>query len=394
MTPAALYVHVPFCSAKCGYCDFYSHPPAPHQPARLVRALLAELDASPLGARPSLAARTIFIGGGTPTVLPLADFRRLFKALGAIARRDAVPEFTVEVNPATADPEKVAILRDAGVNRISLGAQSFQPAELAVLDRKHAPDDIEKCSNLFDRVHFEHLSLDLIFGIPGQTPESWQDSLRQAVALGADHVACYSLTYEPGTPLHARLAAGAVTPLDDQTEAALYEQAIDTLTAYGFEHYEISNFARPAARCQHNLAYWRNDPYLGVGPSAVSYLDGQRITNIAYTETYIARIDAVRSPVADTERLDPLPAAGELAMLQLRLTDGIDIALFRARTGFDPLVMFDGVIRQHAVGGRLVVTKNAIRLTRAGLLVADSVMADFVAAAAEADGPSLGGSGA
>jgi oxygen-independent coproporphyrinogen-3 oxidase len=379
MVDTGLYVHVPFCRTKCGYCDFYSRVPAAGQPGRYVDAVLAELAGGPAGPGGRVRVRTIFVGGGTPTILPVDELSRLFGVLGELARRDGVSEFTVEANPASLDDAKARVLREAGVNRVSIGVQSFAAQELKTLGRSHQAEDVAPTVRSARRWGFSHVNLDLIFGIPGQTERSWEESLRMAMELGPDHIACYGLTYEPGTPLHRRWVEGALDPCGEETEARMYECAIDTLTSAGFEHYEISNFARPGARCEHNLAYWRNEPYVGLGPAAASYFEGVRTRNVADVEQYIRRIALGQSPVVESERLDAKERAGETAMLQLRLTDGIDRRSFERQTGFDAMALFADVIRSHVAGRRLTVTPTHIRLTRSGLLIADSVMADFIA---------------
>ncbi len=379
MVEAGLYVHVPFCRTKCGYCDFYSRVPAAGQPGRYVDAVLTELADGPAGPDRRVRLRTIFVGGGTPTTLPATELSRLFGVLGELARRDGVFEFTVETNPASLDDARAWALREAGVNRVSIGVQSFAAEELRILDRNHQAEDVAPTVASARRWGFSYINLDLIFGIPGQTQWSWGESLRMAIELGPDHIACYGLTYEPGTPLYRKWAEGALHPCGEETEARMYECAIDTLTSAGFEHYEISNFARPGARCEHNLAYWRNESYVGVGPAAASYLEGVRTRNIADVEQYIRRIALGQSPVVESERLDAKARAAETAMLQLRLTEGIDRRSFERQTGFDAMALFADVIRSHVAGRRLSVTPTHIRLTRSGLLIADSVMADFIA---------------
>ncbi len=379
MTDVGLYIHVPFCRKKCGYCDFCSIVADTDIMHRGVDALLGELDSGPAGIALRGRVRTIFVGGGTPTVLPPAELGRLLQAFKCANRlTDAGPEFTVEANPATLDPTRADLLREAGVSRISIGAQSFDQRELDTLDRSHHPDDVHRTVSIARQVGIKSINLDLIFGIPGQTLSTWASSLEQALALEVNHVSCYGLTYEQGTPLHRRLRRGEIQACDEESEAAMYEYAIDRLTAAGFEHYEVSNFARPGSRCEHNLRYWRNEPYVGIGPSAASYLAGERTQNVADVRQYIERIAAGRSPIATRERLDAKARAGEAAMLRLRLIEGIDRKQFEEKTGFDPMTLFVGAIERHAGDCRISVTDTHIRLTRAGLLIADAVMADFI----------------
>lgn len=381
MTSIGLYVHVPFCLTKCGYCDFCSHVPQPGQPTRLVDALLRELRGSPAGESPSVRVRTAFIGGGTPTTLPFQDATRLLRDIGAIVRRDGATEFTVEANPATLDSGLAELLFESGVNRLSVGVQSFVPAELACLGRKHTPRAVTETLATARACGLSRFNLDLIYGIPGQTLSSWRESIRQAVACDPEHISCYALSYEPGTPLEQARLLGRIVPCDESAEAAMYDLATDHLAEAGFEHYEISNFAKPSARCEHNLGYWRNEPYLGIGPSACSYIDGRRSRTTPDTEDYIQRVAAGRTAVDESEQLNARESAGETAMLALRLIEGLDICWFQTRTGFNPLHLFAQPIRQHLPAGRILVTPSHIRLSRAGLLIADTIIADFLAAA-------------
>lgn len=375
-TAIGLYVHVPFCTRKCGYCDFYSTVAKADQPPALVEALLSELERAVI--RPAHRAETIFVGGGTPTVLPDEPMQRLFGALGQVARSSGTREFTVEANPATLDARKVALLVAAGVDRISLGAQSFNPAELHVLDREHAPADVARSVAIIRAAGIRRLNLDLIFGVPGQTPSSWLDSLDKALALEPEHLACYGLTYEPGTPLHRRRAAGRIRPTDEDLDADLFLLTIDRLAAAGYEQYEISNYARPGGQCLHNLRYWRNLPGVGLGPSAAGYLDGRRYRNVPDTAQYIRRIASGQDAAEDCETLSPLERAGETAMLGLRTLAGIDPDDFRRQTGFELGALFGDIIQAHERAGFLQVVDGRPALTRRGLLIADRIMADFL----------------
>ncbi|MGD8450397.1 MAG: radical SAM family heme chaperone HemW [Phycisphaerae bacterium] len=372
----ALYVHVPFCRTLCGYCDFYSVVAEPGRLESLVVALLDELDRAARALQPRFD--TIFVGGGTPTVLPEPLLRRLLDACARLAAPAADREFTVEANPATVSPGTAAVLAAASVNRVSLGAQSFQPRELLTLQRTHTPEQVAQTVAVCRAAGLDHLSLDLIFGIPGQTLGSWRDSLRQVVELSPEHLSCYGLTYEPGTPLHDQRDAGQVQPVDPDLEADMYEQAIDDLAAAGYEQYEISNFARPGAACRHNLVYWHNEPYLGIGPAAAGYVDGVRYQNVADVDAYTQAVSAGRSPRDNEERLDAASQAGETAMLALRLCAGLDRRRFTERFGRDPVDHFRKAVDRHAADGLLEVTPEAVHLTRRGRLIADRVIADFL----------------
>ncbi len=371
----SLYVHVPFCRRLCGYCDFYSQVLDPGAVGPLVDAVLAELAAATCTG--GFAVDTIFVGGGTPTVLPADQLARLLAALRACAPGRDV-EFTVEANPATVTAEIADVLVGAGVNRVSVGAQSFNPDELKVLDRTHRPEQVSQTLATCRRAGIRRLSLDLIFGIPGQTLASWRQSLHAALKLEPEHMSCYGLTYEPGTLLRERLDAGAVLRVDPDLEADMYETTIDVLAAAGLAHYEISNFARPGAECRHNLRYWHNEPYVGLGPAAAGFIDEVRYQNVADTAAYVAAIQGARSPRVEEERLPPERRARETAMLEMRLTAGIDRRRFADRYGQDPAALFAAALEPHRADGLLVVDETGIRLTRRGLLLADTVIADFL----------------
>lgn len=370
----ALYVHVPFCHTICGYCDFYSVVLDKRAVTPLVDALLTELEAARHGT--PFRPRTIFVGGGTPTTLPAGELRRLLTAL----RRDAEPdlEFTVEANPATVAAEVAAVLAEAGVTRVSIGAQSFDPGELRVLERIHLPAQVAGTVDVVRKAGIPQVSLDLIFAVPGQSLESWKRNLRMAIDLGPDHLSCYGLTYEKGTPLFEQLAAGSVHRLDAELEAEMYEWTIDELDRCGYRQYEISNFARPGRECRHNLVYWRNEPYVGVGPSAAGFVDGVRYRNVPDTAAYVRAIASGASPRIEAERRTLQDQARETIMLSLRLRAGVDRRSFASRFGLDPAEMFEEPLRKHCELGLLEATEDAVRLTRAGLLVADSVIADFL----------------
>lgn len=387
-----LYVHVPFCLRKCGYCDFYSLPMERSRSDITVYALLAELDRH----LPSLpfALRTIFVGGGTPTVLPMPAFARLFERLGQLAADSDVVEFTVEANPDTFDAEKADVLRQNRVNRLSFGAQSFVPSELQTLDRTHHPENVIHSVHLARERGFEHVSLDLIFGIPGQTADTWRQSLETACALPIDHLSCYGLTFEPQTPLTLRKDQGKIVPMNDDVESQLFLLTGEVLAGQGFTRYEISNFARrtlepdtvypvlgsqnPAQTCRHNLFYWNNQPYLGLGPSAASFVGGQRRKNVSDLAEYLSKIQKDENPVESCEIRDQLGFAHDLAMLRLRLTEGIDVAAFHRRTGLEARIFFADAIATHVPGGLLEDTGTHLRLTPQGMLLANVVMADFV----------------
>jgi oxygen-independent coproporphyrinogen III oxidase len=375
-----LYVHVPFCFHKCLYCDFYSLPGQPRQRmAKYVDLVLREAELWSGGkAGPTVQPRTVFFGGGTPSLLPLAEMRRLLHGLRELLDLSQVDEWTVECNPATVDLDYCAMLRECGVNRLSFGAQSFDPAALKTLDRQHRPGDVGQSLALARAAGFSRLSLDLIFAIPGQDLRSWERSLEAAVALQTEHLSCYALTYEPNTPLTARKRLGSVVAAEEELELAMLHRARLRLGQAGLRAYEISNFARPGAECRHNLLYWNGGNYAGLGPAAASHVDGRRWRNRPDIEDWELAIQEGRLPAVDVEQLTARQRAGELAMLQLRLADGVSLEEVQNRTGLNVGEEWRAAIAELAELGLLELRDGRMRLTDRGINVADSVAARFV----------------
>jgi oxygen-independent coproporphyrinogen-3 oxidase len=367
--PRAAYVHVPFCAHHCGYCDFAIATAQDHQIELYVDAVSAEL--ATLGTPQPV--RTIFLGGGTPSHLGAAPLARLLAAVLRWLPPEAGHEFSVEANPESLDDEKVAVLADHGVTRVSLGAQSFHPHLLRALDRRHDPDEVPRAVERVRR-RIEQVSLDLIFGVPGQTVADWQDDLNRALALEPDHVSTYGLTYEKGTPLWKQRQRGDFHPLDEDAELALYKTAIDTLEAAGFEHYEISNFARPGRRSRHNQVYWANEAYFGFGMGAARYVMGKRDLNTRDLNTYLRRTLSGEPATFQSEELEPLERAKETMALQLRRSEGIDRPAYRDQTGFDLDAVAGQAIGRHVELGLLYDDARRVCLTRQGKYVADAVI--------------------
>ena len=375
-----LYVHVPFCFHKCHYCDFYSITrQTPQRMDRFVDLVLSEA-AQWSRERPTslLRPRTIFFGGGTPSLLPIDSMRRLLVGLADHFDLSAVQEWTVEVNPATADEAYCRMLREAGVDRLSFGAQSFRPADLAVLERHHHPDDVPRSLDLATRAGFRRVNFDLIYAIPGQDLESWRQTLEQAIALRTRHLSCYGLTYEPNTPMAVKKRLGLIRGAEETLELEMMHHTRGRLAESGLEAYEISNFAAPGEECRHNLVYWTGGNYLGLGPSAASHLDGWRWRNRPHLGEWERAVSEGKLPAADVEQLVPAQRAGELAMLMLRLTSGLSFDVFTARTGQDAAQLFADPISRMSDAGLLCVTPHAVRLSQTGLNVADAVSCEFL----------------
>ena len=369
-----MYIHVPFCRTKCRYCGFYSKPIAEHDADAVVCAMIAEMKRHELGE----GIRTIYIGGGSPSCLAPEHLLRLIRH--AAERCLAAAEFTVEINPGQVDQELLLGLRKSGVNRISIGAQSFIQRELDFLGRSYTVDCIGRVVQQARTAGFDNISLDLIFAVPGSCLETWKHNLRVAVALAANHISAYSLTYEDRTPLGRDLAAGLVTPVDEDTDRAMYELTIDELAQAGMGRYEISNFARHGFECRHNLNYWANGSYVGIGPGAASYLKGTRSTNFADIEKYVRVLTTGESAAESSETLARRERACETAVLNLRRRCGIDLAEFKSRTGFDAMELFAEPIRTYRERRLIEQDGGRIFLSRQALGIADSILCDFAVA--------------
>jgi oxygen-independent coproporphyrinogen-3 oxidase len=320
---------------------------------------------------------TLFCGGGTPTQLAPEHLERLFALVRHWFPFSADGEFSVEANPEDIDWTKIEILRAAGVNRVSLGVQSLADYKLARLERNHRAADVERCVHEL-RPHVSSLAIDLIFGAPREDLSSWQDDLSRAIALDPDHVSTYALTYERGTQFWARLRKGELTPVDEESERAMYETAIDTLTGAGWEHYEVSNFARPGHRCRHNEAYWLGREYYACGPGAARYVNGRREVNHRSTTTYLRRVLQGQSPVAESETLSAEDRAREHLVFALRRLEGVDSEVFLERTGFGLSELVGDVLPKFIAAGLLELDHGRLRLTRSGLMVSDSMWPEFL----------------
>ncbi|MFM2096288.1 MAG: hypothetical protein RIS70_3412 [Planctomycetota bacterium] len=371
-TPRAAYVHVPFCRHRCGYCNFTLVAGRDDLMPEYIRAIeleLAELEA------PGQAPRevdTIFLGGGTPTHLPPAMLTNLLEVVRHRFALATGAEFSVEANPLDMTPERVDRLQAAGVTRISLGAQSFDADKLRVLERDHDAVAIRSAVDLARSAGF-HVAIDLIFGVPGESPEMWRRDLEEAVALQPDHLSTYGLTWEKGTSFWAQRQRGILLPVPEDQEADAYEMAIDYLPSRGFAHYEVSNFAQPGCRCRHNEAYWLGDPFWAAGPGAARFVDGTRSINHRSVTTYLKRVLAGESPIAESERLSPEDAARELLVFGLRRLEGVDRNQFSMQTGFAVESLGAEALERFLEQGFLAWRDSRLALTRRGLLVSDAI---------------------
>jgi oxygen-independent coproporphyrinogen-3 oxidase len=370
-----IYVHIPFCVRKCFYCDFNSGPASEAARESYVEALRGEILQSPYRDQ---TARTLFFGGGTPSELNGSQLGAIVTALREAFRFEPDAEWTLEANPGTVTPASLAEIRDLGFNRISLGVQSFHDHHLVSLGRIHTAAEAVQAFRWAGEAGFASRNIDLIFGLPNQTMAEWESDLARAVSLGPEHVSLYGLTIEAGTEFGRRHDAGQLPMPDEDTTAEMYEQTIDTLAAAGYEQYEISNWARPGHRCRHNQIYWRNEPYLGFGLSAASYVDGARWTNVGNPRVYAERVAEGLSCLQSEERLTGAHAAGEAVMLGLRTRDGVNLDELSGHYGLDLRRHFDDAIRRMTAHGLLEETGERLRLTRPGLLLSNTVFCEFL----------------
>lgn len=371
--PRAAYLHVPFCVHRCGYCDFTLLAGRDDLAGEYLQAM--ELELRQL--EQPREVDTLFFGGGTPTHLAEGELARLLKLAREWFHLAPSYEFSVEANPAGLTDEKLRLLADAGVNRVSLGVQSFDEGLLKLLERDHREAEIlDAVARLQER--FENVSLDLIFALPGQTLAHWRETLRRAIELRPTHLSTYGLTFEKGTAFWSRREKGAIEQLPNELERDMYAAAMDDLAAAGFEQYEISNFARPGFRCRHNQTYWRALPYFGFGPGAARYINGRRESNHRSTTTWIKRVLAGQSGIAMSEELTPEHRAREAIVLGLRQLDGIRREEFQTLTGFDLDSLAGDTIQREVAAGRIEDFGDGIRITHEGRFFADPVMIAFL----------------
>lgn len=374
-TPRALYIHVPFCHHRCGYCNFTVIAGRPDLQEPYLQALERELESIPS----PLCLDTLYLGGGTPTELTPPFLARLCERLCGCVSLAAGYEWTVEANPTGLQPAHLDILRAAGVNRISLGVQSFHSRKLKLLERDHDADDVRR---IYARLRelFPQISLDLICAVPDETLEEWQADLTAAMNLAPEHLSVYALTFEKGTTYWGRQLRSELVPVEEELQRRMLEYTWDTLSAAGWEHYEVSNFARPGCRSRHNEVYWRGEPYYAMGPGASRYVHGRRETNHRSTTTYLQRVLSGQSPVAETDELAPADRAREMLVFRLRMLEGITRQEFLDRTGFSLDTLVESPLRKYVACGLLRDHADRIQLTREGLLVSDAIWPEFLTA--------------
>lgn len=372
----SLYIHIPFCLRKCRYCDFLSAPRPEAERERYVQALIREVR-SQTECPEGTPVDTAFFGGGTPSILSGEQISRIMEALRD--KFDILPdaEISLEMNPGTADADKILEFKKAGINRLSMGVQSMHDRELRLLGRIHTVREAKEAFDTARAAGFENINIDLMSALPGQSFESWKDSLRVAVEWKPEHISAYSLIIEPGTPFCDLYEEGKLAPLpDEETDREMYHYTRDFLARHGYARYEISNYALPGRECRHNSGYWTGHPYLGFGIGAASYVNGTRFSNPTDIKTYI---ESFGQPVrTDIHLLSEEEKMEEFMFLGLRMTSGVNAGLFHERFGRTLEEVYGSLIRRHMAQGLLEETEQGFCLTEKGTDVSNYVMSDYL----------------
>jgi oxygen-independent coproporphyrinogen-3 oxidase len=385
----SLYIHVPFCAQKCEYCAFFSEASSGELISRYVAALIRELEI----VAPDLKPKTIFFGGGTPSILNLRQWEQILRAMERLNLLGA-EEFTIESNPATVSADKCKLLRDFGVNRISMGVQSLDEKLLDRLGRVHSREMVFKSFDILRRAGFDNVNLDLMFAIPTQTMGIWCATLNEAMAMQSEHLSSYEVIYEDDTPLFDQLKAGEFS-VDENLACEMYEELIAFATKAGFHQYEIANFARdlrsnipapgpgtqnpvPALACKHNVNYWRGGAFHGLGPSATGYVRGVRAKNWSNTQLYCEQLEKGRRAIESSEELSPIRRAGEIAAFGLRMNAGWPFADFLRVTGYDLRNEWAAEMEQMIANGWAAKDAGRFHLTHQGLRFADAAAELFL----------------
>ena len=388
MDRLALYLHIPFCSSKCGYCDFNSYEGLDHLVPDYTPAILSEIELWGAAATKH-EVHTIFFGGGTPSLTDISDIEAIISAVKKNYSLTNDIEWSLEANPTELTLKHLQDLRKAGINRLSMGVQSLQTDELKLLDRDHSPERVFEAFADARSAGFENINLDLMFGLPDQTLETWQDTLERTVSMGPEHLSCYALTVEPGTALYYQVEKGFIAEPDPDTAADQYEWTQKKLAQAGYSHYEISNWAKPSKECLHNLVYWQAQPYLGMGAGAHSFFAGQRFANIEAPNRYIDAVGATKiqrmeegkstmQQVAAGETPNRNTILADAMILGLRLLKGINEINFEMEYGVKPSELYAEQIEKHVNLGLLTRDGNWIKLTPNGLLLSNEVFIDLL----------------
>lgn len=370
-----LYIHIPLCVARCRYCDFYKMTPDEWDDISLfLECLDIELSRLP----DDFAPETVFIGGGTPTSLSADQLSSMLSAIHKRINLSNSIEFSSEANPGTLTPEKLNAMKNGGVNRVSIGVQSFNRKALRLLGRIHSTEQTIESFHMLRHAGFDNVNIDLIQSIPGMTPDDVVEDARQVVALGPEHISYYNLVYEPETPMTRDRDAGRIVPPGDDEEADNYYAVKAVLEKAGYDHYEISNFSKEGKHCLHNVLYWQGGEYLGCGPSAHSHWNGRRFGNIADLPAWCQRLRNNQRPFDEVEELPPEDKARETLVMWLRMSHGVDIDAFRETTGYDVDALCGDAIVPLVEEGLLMRAKNRLSLTPEALFICNSVFSELL----------------
>jgi oxygen-independent coproporphyrinogen-3 oxidase len=377
MNRPGVYVHIPFCVAKCSYCTFNSYAGLQHLHRKYIDALVTEINLWARGG-PTVQASSVYLGGGTPSSVSVELLGTILSTCRESLNPPPGAEISIEANPGTVSAESLSALRAQGVNRLSLGAQSFDDSTLRLLGRIHTATDVKRAYDLARRAGFRNLNLDLIYGLPEQTLEGWKADLSKAVELRPEHLSLYCLSVEEGTPLAESISQGQLPPPDSDLAADMYVYAEERLAEAGYEHYEISNWALAGRECQHNITYWRNLPYVGFGAGAHSFYAGARCYNSSSPEEYVRRVMDGQEPQAGTERIDETMEMSETMILGLRMCEGVIFRDFQDRFGVSVIQTYGQQIAELIDLGLLDASASAIRLTARGRLLGNEVFERFL----------------
>jgi oxygen-independent coproporphyrinogen-3 oxidase len=374
---SGLYIHIPFCKSKCGYCDFYSIEDS-SLTNRFISALLVEFKITASQIKLKDQFDTIYIGGGTPSLLDKFQINDIINTISKYYNLDKDCEITIEVNPGTVDPNQLKQLSDLGINRISIGVQSFIPNELSVLDRSHTVEDSINAINYCQQVGFNNINLDLIFALPNQTIDDWKFTLKKALSFTPEHFSVYNLTYEKDTPFYKYLMEGRIQCHDEDKEVEFYTMAHQLLTDFGYKHYEVSNYAKSDTfYSRHNYKYWQHVPYLGFGPSAHSFWENTRWANIRSVHDYVSKLDQKELPRSFKEKLKTHQLISEHIFLALRTYQGISLVDFERHFGINFLNKFVRETKELIENKLAVIYNDYFKLTEKGMLICDEILLKF-----------------
>jgi len=377
-TNPGIYIHIPFCEHKCGYCDFYSITNLSLQ-KDFVQALLREIDLRAKHIINSQPFDTIYLGGGTPSLLSAEETERIFTRLKMRFSFTSDCEITIEVNPGTITSGKLRLYKEQGINRLSIGVQSFRQKELQFLERIHSVEETNETFNMAREAGFGNIGIDLIYALPGQTIESWEYTLRKAVALQPEHISAYNLTFEEGTPFYSRLQRGELNKAAEEKEKILFLQTETFLRRGGYLHYEVSNYARSVTFIsRHNYKYWLHVPYLGFGPAAHSFWQNERFANVRGLDSYLAMLGNDKLPLAFKERIDDEKRRFENIFLQLRTYEGLSLQNFEQEFKRSFAQVYKRQINHLLDEGLAELNNNYFRLTSKGMMVCDAILPQFV----------------